>query len=202
MQAWHSTPSSRTSSRNPSRQGSRQSSSRNPRSNTVHTRASSYDTSETNQEELVFHDVRSNTLPRPSKKPTFSLSDSYESITSTISPLPSINETPAVQVGKRKRSISPEKKNSFTCSDTVELKTELGMEEVLTEIIRAAHSLKIREVDKQGPSSVVCTWGGVIMLVVVTKEHFNCKLNFQWLSGGDVISYREKCDRLSRKIKL
>lgn len=121
MQAWHSNPSSRTSSRNPSRQ----SSSRNPRP-AVHGRTSSYDSSETNQDELVFHDVRSNTLPR-SKKPTFSISDSCESIASTLSPLPSIIETSSVQVSKRKRSNSPtEKKNGFTRSETVEIRTELG----------------------------------------------------------------------------
>lgn len=195
--AWHSNPSSRNPSRNPSRQ----SSSRNPRPNPAHTRTSSCDMNES-EDDLVFHDVRSNTLPRSNKKATFSISDSNESIASTLSHLPSINETPSVQGWKRKNCTWPEKTNGFNPSNTVEIRTEMDVVEVLTEIMRAAHSLKISEVDKNGPSSVVCTWGRVKMLVSVSKERFNCKLHFQWLSGGDAVSYREKFDKLSRKIKL
>lgn len=207
MQAWHSNPSSRNSSRNPSRQGSRQTSGRMPRTTsngTFHARTASNDTSEISTgDELVFHDVRSNTLPR-SKKATFSISDSSESINSTVSHLPSITETPPVPAWKRKRSeSSPEKRNGFTHSEAVEIGTLLSVDEVLAEILRAGLSLKIREVEKSGASRVTCTWGGVKFLVLVSKERFDtCKLTFQWLSGGDAVSYREKCDRLSRKLKL
>lgn len=192
MQAWHSNPSSRNPSRNPSRQ----SSSRNPRPNTIHGRTSSYDTNEIDQDEL-FYDVP--TYPFSKK----TVSDSSDSLASTFSPLPSINETRSAKPSKRKRSTPPpERKNGHTRSEVV-IRTELGVEEVIAEIMRAAHSLKIREVDKTGPSSLTFTWGGVKMRVVVSKEqYFECGVNFQWISGGDPISYREKCDKLSRKIKL
>lgn len=85
----------------------------------------------------------------------------------------------------------------------MEVRTEMSMDEVLAEILRTTHGLKIREVGKNGPSSVDLTWGGVRIRVVVNKEHYNkYTLSFQWMAGGDVISYREKCDKLSKKLKL
>ena len=208
MNAWSSNPSSRNPSRNPSRQGSRQSSGRMPRAishGTIHARTSSYDTSDgtssIDQDDLVFHEVKSNSLPRSNHKKAAIMSDSVESINT----LPSITETPYVNpTWKRKRSISPEKRNGFARSEiTMEIRTEMSVDEVLTEILRTSQGLKIREVVKNGPSSVECTWGGVKIRVVVIKEHYdNCILSFQWMAGGDVISYREKCDRLSKRLKL
>lgn len=222
MQAWHSNPSSRNASRNPSRQGSRQSSSHTPRaainSTAVHTRNASYDandasTMDTAIDDLEFHRVRAHTLPRQNRKAN--LAGSSESIaenSGTIAAyLPAITEMsstlPSSWNRKRHRSeTSPEKRNGYTprsSSETVEVRTELSMEEVVTEILRAAHGLKAKEVDKVGAASVMCTWGGLKMLVVVIKDRSAgfYKLNFQCLSG-DVNSCREKCDKLSKKLKL
>lgn len=104
---------------------------------------------------------------------------------------------------EKRRAVSPEKRNGFTHSEMmVEVRTELSVDEVLMEILRTARSLKIREVEKNGPSSIEYTWSGVKTRVIINKEHCNCKLSFQWVSGGDMISYREKCDKLSKKLRL
>ncbi len=210
MQAWRSNPSSRNPSRNPSRQGSRQPSSRMRRANsnlTIPNRSSLHedDLDETDPEEIVFYPVvgYSHTLPKPSKK-LFSVGSS-ESFTDPPH-LPSITERDSFSkpVHRRWHSESLERRNGYTTGTTVlEARTEMGVEEVMGELARVANSLKIREMEQTSGSSVVCLWDGIKIQVSVNKtDYVTCKLNFQWLAGGDLNQFREKRDKLFKRLKL
>lgn len=204
MQAWHSNSSSKNPSRNPSRQGSRN-----------HIKL--FDTNdsmpiEDDCEGLEFHEVRSSTLPRSSsrKKSASIMGDSTESIPDSVnnSYLPAITEREPIPSWYRQRNLSEglsqQRKNDYLTRShaTEEIRTELGVEEVLSEILRAARSLKIREVEKTSVSSVLCLWAGIKILVTVDKVKLSsCKLYYKWISGGDLNSYQEKCDKLSKKIR-
>lgn len=223
MHAWHSNSTSRNSSRNPSRQGSRQASRDDMRRaisfnmGSMHSRAASFDSADSlaldpDPDELDFYSAESNTLPRASttkKKRLFSLGDSSDSITDS-SHLPSITEREHHSSWSKKRASSnptqlEKTKNDHLPARTLDFRTNLGVEEVVTEILRAAHSLKMREaVSGQSGAYVTCTWNGVKfqVCVSVSREHSTCKLTFQWISGGDAHSYEEKCEQLSKKLKL
>ena len=196
MQAWHSNPSSRNPSRNPSRQGSR---------NHINGLLQLED----DYEGLEFHEVKSNTLPRSSsrKKSSSKIGDSAESIPDSVnnSYLPAITEREPIPSWHRQRNgSSRQRKNGYlTRSQTSEeIRTELGVEEILSEILRAARSLKIRDVEKTSVCSMSCLWAGIKIEVIVDKMKFSsCKLYYKWISGGDLSSYQEKCDKLSKKIR-
>lgn len=222
INAWHSNPTSRNHSRNPSRQGSRHPSGRMPRAtsnNAIHTRAGSTDAADpssfsfTNEkDDLTFHEVWSNTIPRTrSKNKVFTIGGSPEPDSLTeLSHLPAIMERtqPAHNGAGRKKwkSDGAEKRNGFVSSTshirTLDVRTELGANEMLTEIIRAAHSLKLKEVEPMA-SGVICTCSNLTKFSVsFVREHPTlCTLNFHWISG-DLQTYKEKSEKLSRKIKL
>lgn len=205
INAWHSNPSSRNPSRNPSRQGSRQPSGQMTRAvsnSTIHSRHESYDADDDHQDDLVFHDVWSNSLPRTSKKKIFTIGqDSTDA--NSHSHLPSISEATSATRKRAYTDILPERRNGSSPQiKVVEIKTELGVNEVLTEIIRAAHSLKMRDIEQIG-SSVMFMWNGTKFQVSFSRNHSsNCRLTYQWLSGGDLQTYKGKCDKLSRKLRL
>lgn len=209
MQAWHSNPPSRNPSRNPSRQGSRnhiKMLDSNDFSMPVEDGAGDC-------EGLEFHEVRSSTLPRSSsrKKSSSIVVDSAESIPDSVNGahLPAITERQPIPSWHRQRNSSepPQpraRKNGYLTGSQAadEIRTELGVEEVLTEVLRAARSLKIREVEKTSVFGVSCVWAGIKIEVTVDKMKLSsCKLYYRWISGGDLSSYQEKCDRLSKKIK-
>ena len=194
----------------PSRSGSRQPSGtmrQAPSIGAIHNRTVSFDIddlSSTDKDDLIFHPVESNTLPRSNKR--FTLGSPAASITDTSSHLPSITEKNPSSSWNKRRYYSDsfqERKNGYT-TRSIDIKTELNTNEVLTEILRAAHSLKMREVEQVSGSKILCTWSGIKFQLSIStnKDYSNCKLMFHWISGGDLTSYKEKCDRLLKKIKL
>lgn len=197
-QAWHSNPSSR----NPSRHGSRQPSSRMVREPSTHSRTSSFEIPEDSSIDIIeFHEVETSTFPRVSKKKRMFSIDSSDSI-SESSHLPSIREGRSSSWSKKRShsDTSPEKKNGYQSHKGY--RTELRVDEVLTEILRVATSLKMKEAEPVTGNRVVCTWGGVKIQISISKHDSVCTLVLQWISGGDNASYREKCEKLLKKIKL
>ena len=175
----------------------------------THSREPSTDDAE--PDELVFHevhDVRSSTLPHPgykSKKKLFSIGqDSVESMADHPY-LPSISEDHRSGGSRRSHSVSAlqEKRNGYNPqTKTVEVKTDRGLNEILSEILRVVYSLKLKDVEKVG-SSVMFSWSGMKFQVSASRVHgTSCSLTYQWLSGGDLQTYRERCDKLTKKLKL
>lgn len=215
-EAWNSNPSSRNasqhSSRNPSRQGTRKPSMPSrvgqPYSNEVsrRTRAISMGSELNNTEEedeMVFHPVQSNSLPRrSSNQKLFSIGSPSESVADS-SHLPSITGKDPTNFFTRRKNASPERrKNGYTPhTKTAEIRTDLGVDEIITKLIAVTHSMKMREIESSG-SKIICTWSGIKFQVSVSREDSDSgKLTFQWVSGGDLNSYGEKCDKLLRKLK-
>lgn len=217
VQAWHSNPGSR----NPSRPGSRQSSGHMTRRTTTQNsrKSSSYDANDDfGKDELEFHDVESlnNTLPRSNskKKKVFDIGGSVESIPDS-SHLPAITESRSSTDSnppsswKRKRhysDFSPEKRNDFhmllpSQGRTVEFKTEMGIDAILTEILRVAHIMKVKSVEQNG-SSIVCKWSGVKIQVAVTKGDSTCKLTCNCLPGGSSTAFKEKHEKLFKNLRF
>ena len=212
MQAWRSNPSSRNQSRNPSRQGSRQSSSKMRRavSNlTIPNRSSLHedDLTVSDPDDIVFHSVHAHTLPKPRK--IFSVGSS-ESINDSTH-LPSITERDSFsrQVNRKRHFSDASERRThgrngyMTGMTALEARTELGVEEVMRELARVANSLKIREMEQISDSNMICLWDGIKIQVSVSKpDYTTCKLSFQWLSGGDMNQFREKRDKLFKRLKL
>lgn len=203
-QAWRSNPASRTTSRNPSRQGSRHPSGRLGKGNStsgIHSRTASLDIDDSlaDMNELVFHPVKSNTLPRPPKN-KFTVGSPTESIVDTSAHLPSIVESTAPR--RRTYSESTTKNGYVSQTGTYEVKTYLAVTEVLAEITRVAHSLTMREVEQIDHNTVSMLWSGMKIEVSVSKEFHHSRISFRWISGGNLASYKEKCDKIIEKIKL
>ena len=85
-----------------------------------------------------------------------------------------------------------------------EMKTDLGTDAIISEIVRVSHNLKMRESELAGKDTVICMWKGVRFSVTVAKDSRNgvCHLNFQWLSGGNHQSYTDLCEQMLTKITL
>lgn len=222
-EAWHSNPASHNASLQPSQHGSRISSQHSSRISSQHSsrlssgvtrphamgvyhaRASSYHEEGNEMDDLTFHEVGSYSLPRPSKKRfTVSPTESSSSI------LPSITSTGRVTKEKTRntsgwqRTHLEKPKNGYPspCGIDYKAETELDVDEVVKEIQRVAQSLKIRDVERKGLRNVLCTWNGVKIQISVSKELGECTLTFLWISGGDLVSYKDKREKIVKRVKL
>ena len=204
-EAWRSNPVSRAASRQPSRHSSRHPSGvtrpNNTTSTSSHSRAASYDEQarDHEEEELTFHDVSSQTLPRSHRFRSQTVSESPSST------LPSIINPQGTQTSERlhgrSRAHSESFKNGYTLPNGVDLK-KVELSGALNEIEKAAYGLKLRDVERRGYNSVICTWNGIKIQVFVNKEQDTYKVSYSWLSGGTMKSFMEKRDKLAKRIKL
>ena len=196
-EAWRSNPASRAGSRQPSRATSRHPSGVTRPSDTsstnVHTRTVSYDDHASNgdKEELLFHEVSSSqTLPRSHRVRSRTISERRSST------LPSITNP---QQSSENTSSSLNQSRAY--SDTWR-HGPMEFSDALIAIETAASGLKIRDVERRGYNSVVCSWNGIKIQVFVNKEEDSFRISYSWLSGGNNKSFMEKRDKLAKRIKL
>ncbi len=211
-EAWRSNPGSQAGSRQPSRHSSRQPSgvtrtSNNSSITSMHQRAASFDDQAGNkdaeEEELTFHQVSSNTLPRSHRYRSRTISG-----TSNDSTLPSIKDSQTAHLGNkhtssqsRSRATSDTFRNGYTSSGVTDSKPA-ELLDALNKIERAAYNLKIRDIERSGYNKIICTWNGIKIQVSVNRDQDGYKVSYSWLSGGNVKSFEEKRDKLAKRIRL
>ena len=165
-------------------------------------------------DDVQFHQVNSYTTkvsPKHAgvKQPMFQFHHSPEEDVSADVHFPTISQS-----SNRSRKRSPEgevhkaphhRTNGFHHhSGEYRIKTDLGVDAIISEIIRAASNLKMREFEEGARHTVICSWKGIRFSISVAKETRNgtCLLNFQWLSGGDHKSYVDICRKMMDGIVL
>ena len=207
--AWHSQPSSRVGSRNPSR-----ASSRNTSRNTSCTSSNASVsippelTELDDNDDLEFHDAHSYIANNKHTHQTLMKRNTFPSIEVTDAHFPTIPE----QSSKTSRKTSDPRnsrrttgRNGFLSpAGDIEIRTDLPTVAILSEVIRVASNLKMREFDQNSLNTVTCLWKGVRFLITVIKERIGniCRLNFQWLSGGDHKAYLDICDQIVKRVTL
>lgn len=84
------------------------------------------------------------------------------------------------------------------------IKTDLGVDAIMSEILRAASDLKMREFEERARNTIICLWKKIRFSIAVTRDTRNgaCRLNFQWLSGGDHKSYTDICRKMMDSIHI
>lgn len=84
------------------------------------------------------------------------------------------------------------------------IKTDLGVDAIMSEILRVASNLKMKEFEEGARNTVICLWKKIRFSITVTKDMRNgaCRLNFQWLSGGDHKSYTDICRKMMDSILI
>lgn len=198
--AWHSNPGSHTHSRNPSRPASRAPSS-------TSTRGSGSTTSGLGEpdedDDIVFHPVKTNTLTRTSPGDKLFPLVSPDADVETRLPSLSPHHLPQSRAGRRTYPEMPKRKNGYVMTnDAVEIQTDLSLDAILSELLRVTSNIKMRESEQIG-NAITCSWKGVRFKVSVSKDHHDvCRINFQWYSGGDLNTFKELRDRLVKKLRL
>ena len=201
--AWRSNPGSR--------QGSRITSSTSTRNSSMQ---SGLDEDE-DELETMFHPAKAQTLPRSREKKNGMENSTVPSIRlhSPTSPeateldgtrLPSLHPPLPSRGGRRYTADSlPKRPNGFRLNsgDAFNINSDLSVDEILTEILRVASNVKMRERELNG-STLSCNWKGVRFNMSVQKQGSQCQLRFKWFSGGDLSTYKELCERFMRKLKL
>lgn len=204
--AWYSNPPSQIGSKNPSRQGSRNPSraaSRHP-SGPLN-RIAPYTSEHDKQEELVFHQVDSHTLPKYGKRNSALYSDvTDEELERHLPPLQAKPPTRASRRTHHSETQVPRRKNGYlTEPGFIEAKTDLSEDAIVSEVLRVAENMKMREIEQTAPNIVMCLHKGIRLQVMVHKEKTGlCRLMYQWLSGGEHDAYKSICDSLTRFIKF
>lgn len=216
--AWHSNPSSRNSSRQPSRAGSRNPSyvTSQDHSNSSlshpppphHNLTSSELTDPDNMDDIQFHQVASYTT---------TVSPKHAPVKQAMVQLHSPEEEEGLHfptISNRVRKRSPEgevhkaphhRTNGFLHHHGEHMvKTDLGVDAIISEILRAASDLKMREFEERARNTIICLWKKIRFSITVTKDMRNgaCRLNFQWLSGGDHKSYTDICRKMMDSILI
>jgi len=84
------------------------------------------------------------------------------------------------------------------------IKTDLGVDAIMSEIIRVASNLKMREFEERARNIIICLWKKIRFSITVARDTRNgtCHLNFQWLSGGDHKSYTDICRKMMDSILI
>ena len=208
--AWHSNPTSRNVSRQSSRNPSH-TSSRNPSGSSIapplplHLGLDQADLD--SGEELQFHHAPTYTVKVPERHAAmFDIPSPEEDLSSEMH-FPTISQrsnrtkkqTPGAQAAPHHHI------NGYLPQyGDFEMRTDLGTDAIISEIVRVSHDLKMRESELSGKDTVICTWKGVRFSVTVVKDKRNsvCHLNFQWLSGGDHQSYNHLCGQMLKKMIL
>lgn len=165
-------------------------------------------------DDLTFHEVGMSTFPRSSKtkskKSTFVVEYPSKCSNNTLPLLPSITLPQAT--GKRVQKTrttwgqqgiySKRSKNGYHSHRGIEHKvdTELDVDKVVKEIQKVVHSFTIQDTEREGARTVLCTCNGMKIQITVSKEQGTCKLNFQWISGGDLTSYNKKRERIAKML--
>lgn len=98
----------------------------------------------------------------------------------------------------------PHRNGFVSQSQDFEMRTDLSANMILSEILKAMKSLKVREANNVGHNRLMCHWKGVRLTISVSKDsHSNlCRLSFQWQSGGDRDVYFAICDQIIAKLTL
>lgn len=208
--AWHSNPTSRNVSRQSSRNPSH-TSSRNTSGSSIAAPLLGLEQADLDSvEELQFHYAPSYTVRVPERHgAVFDIPSPEEDLSSEL-------HFPTISKGSnrtRKKSSGAEATphhhhhhmNGYLPQyGDFEMKTDLGTDAIISEIVRVSHNLKMRESELAGKDTVICMWKGVRFSVTVAKDSRNgvCHLNFQWLSGGNHQSYTDLCEQMLTKITL
>ena len=190
--AWSSNP--------PSRAGSRQSSLSTMPPIVKNRNSLSMDSSD--NDDLEFHDVHTPISPA-------SLSDGATFFMETPPPLeenfPSTDHLhlPAVTNPKRK---SPSKRHRngwvITNGGDCNVRTELNVGAVISEILRTAHDMKMKT-EPLLPNTVRCEYKSVTFEIGVRKSSSaNCLLHFNWLHGGSLNKFNEICSEVVQRVHL
>ncbi len=202
--AWRSNPGSR--------QGSRITSSTSTRNSSMQ---SGLDEDE-DELEIMFHPAKARTFPREKKNgmengnsstvPSLRLHSptSPEATELDDTHLPSLHPPLPSRGGRRYTADSlPKRPNGFRLNsgDAFNINSDLSVDEIITEILRVASNVKMRERELNG-STLSCNWKGVRFSMSVHKQGSQCQLRFKWFSGGDLSTYKELCERFMRKLKL
>ena len=138
-------------------------------------------------DDLTFYQVGVNASPV--KQVTIASYDSSQDL-----PLPPISRQTSNEAKRQLKMIR---------KGTIDISSEMSVDEILIEILRVAVNLKIRSTEQSAPNTVKCTFKDITFTVTVIKETRNmCKLSFQWLSGGDHTSYMGVCDDMLSKLHL
>lgn len=188
--AWHSNPNSRTQSRNPSRHGSRIPSSTSPSGGS---NINSLDAED--DEEDIFHTVKTQTLSKPSQGNKI-----FPELNNEMH-LPSLQQ-PQTRAGTRDHMQVRKNGYHLPTNDVKEFKTDLSIDAILSEILRVASNMKMRESEQIG-NTINCSWKGVRFKLTIYKHHHDaCRISYQWSSGGDLATFRGHCERLTNKLQL
>lgn len=195
--AWRSNPGSR----NPSRHGSRM-----PSSTLRHPPTQPSGLEELQDEEepsIIFHSVKSKTLPRnfTSKKGSVSIDSADD-----VPHLPSLHISPPSRGGGRHMTadhMPTPRTNGFKLNsgEIFNISTDRSADNILSEILRVASNVKMRESERHG-HFLNCSWKGIRFGINVHKQGAVCQLKFKWFSGGDFPSYKDLCEKFMRKLKL
>lgn len=212
--AWRSNPGSRTSSRNPSRHGSR-SHSQNPSCNP--SRAPSLsgfsylnDIIDDDVEDLTFHEVESHTVTIPERgnkerqrRKGFSIATGPTEEDNHLPSLPSPQHAGLPPRRQRALSDVSDRRNGFLSQAvTFELQTDLDTNAIIAEFLHVAEVLKMRDLIS-GKSTIMGVLKGVRIQINVQKDQSGvCCTTFQWISGGDLKSYKEVCDNIIERTNL
>lgn len=137
-------------------------------------------------DELMFYQVGTNGLSELKPNTTY---DSSQDL-----PLPPIARQTSSEARRRQRKIQ---------KGTIDISTEMSVQEILIEILRVAVDLKIRSTEQSAPNTVKCSYKDITFTVTVTKQSRNTSnLCFQWLSGGDHASYLGICEDMLSRLHL
>ena len=153
-------------------------------------------------DELVFHQVKSHTLPKHGNRNSV-----YSEISDKESEryLPPLYSKPPTRSSRRNNSDQIHKRKNGYLSEagSIEVKTDLSMEAIISEVLRVADTMKMREIEQSANNTVTCSCRGIRFQVTVSKDLHNvCRMLFQWLSGGEHDSYKTICDHLTQLIKF
>ncbi len=190
--AWRSNPGSR----NPSRHGSRIPSSTLTRH--APTQGGLEEVQDDEESAIEFHTVKSKTLPRNFKGFASLDADGGTHLPSLHPPPPSRggrHHMPTDHLHTRTNGL---KQNS---GDTFNIKTDRSIDEILTEMLRVATNVKMRESELHG-NTLKCNWKGVRFAINVYKQGAIYQIKFKWFSGGDLHTHKELCEKFIRKLKL
>ena len=162
------------------------------------------------EDPIVFHDVKSKTLPRNfglkkllSRDPVGSTS---QDDSTHLPALSTPHHPPPTRSGGRHppSDFTSHRRNGLPASsrDKYQVNTDLSIDEVLAEVLRVASNLKMRESELQG-HTLLCCWKGVRFKLSVQKDRYDtCHFMFRWDSGGELSKYSDLCERFMKKLKL
>ena len=202
--AWRSQPASR----NHSRHGSRIPSSTSTRNSSI--QSGLEDLHDEEEDPIIFHNVKSKTLPRNFGLKKLLSRDTVGSLSQDdgthLPALSTPHHPPPTRGGGRHPSsdMTPHRRNGLRASsgDKYQVNTDLSIDAVLTEVLRVAGNLKMRESELQG-HTLSCYWRGVRFKLSVQKDRYETyHFVFRWDSGGDLSKYSELCERFMKKLKL